>query len=137
MDQRPKERVDEGSSTITLVVTNVVKPEHDEEFRLRAEEVAKQVRENEPGTLLYALTRVPSQSLAGIEVGDVFGHTYVWVERFRDEPALKAHMSLPTSAPSWARRGSGWSGRPSCCSSGRSLRHKERAWDSRSSSSSS
>ncbi len=84
-----------GSDSITLVVTNVVKPEHDEEFRLGAVEVAKQVRENEPGTLLYALTKLPSQSLAGVEVGDVFGHTYVWVERFRDEPALKAHMSAP------------------------------------------
>lgn len=84
-----------GGDSITLVVTNVVKPEHDEEFRQGAEEVAKQVRENEPGTLLYALTRLPSQSLAGVDVGDVFGHTYVWVERFRDEPALKAHMSAP------------------------------------------
>ncbi|MDP8929613.1 MAG: hypothetical protein M3O70_13835 [Actinomycetota bacterium] len=57
--------------------------------------MAKQVRQNEPGTLLYVLTRLPSQSLAGTDVGDVFGHTYVWVERFRDEPALQAHMSAP------------------------------------------
>lgn len=95
MDQTPMAETDGGLSTITLVVTNVVRPEHDEEFRRGAEEVAKQVRENETGTLLYALTRVPSQSLAGVEVGDVFGHTYVWVERFRDETALKAHMSAP------------------------------------------
>lgn len=95
MDQTPTADTDGGSSTITLVVTNVVRPEHDEEFRQGAEEVAKRVRENEAGTLLYALTRVPSQSLAGVEVGDVFGHTYVWVERFRDETALKAHMSAP------------------------------------------
>lgn len=84
-----------GVDTVTLVVTNVVKPEHDQDFREGAEEVAKQVRVNEPGTLLYVLTRLPSQSLAGIDVGDVFGHTYVWVERFRDEGALGAHMSAP------------------------------------------
>ncbi len=132
MDQTPTAETDGG--TITLVVTNVVRPEHDEEFRRGAEEVAKQVRENETGTLLYALTRVPSQSLAGVEVGDVFGHTYVWVERFRDETALRPICPLPTSAPSWARHGGGWSGRPSCCSSRRSLLHKEETWDSRSSS---
>lgn len=89
------EEADGGVDSITLVVTNVVKPEHDQEFRQGAEEVAKQVRENESGTLLYALTRLPSQSLAGVDVGDVFGHTYVWVERFRDEAALKVHMSAP------------------------------------------
>lgn len=84
-----------GRDTITLVVTNVVKPERDQEFREGPEEVAKRVRENEPGTLLCVLTRLPSQSLAGIDVGDVFGHTHVWVERFRDERALAAHMSAP------------------------------------------
>lgn len=95
MDQPQVADSYEAPDTITLVVTNVIRPEHDQDFREGAEEMAQQVRRNEPGTLLYVLTRRPSQSLAGVDVGDVFGHTYVWVERFRDEEALQAHMSAP------------------------------------------
>lgn len=95
MNEQPVGDAHDGQDTITLVVTNMVKPEHDKDFRNRAQEMVRQVHENEPGTLLYVLTRLPSQSLAGVDVGEVFGHTYVWVERFGDEAALKAHMSAP------------------------------------------
>jgi quinol monooxygenase YgiN len=50
------------------------------EFLETAAAFAEWVYANEPGTLLYVLTKHPSRDL-----------TYVWVERYRDEAAMTAH----------------------------------------------
>ena len=44
----------------------------------------KQVRTNELNTLLYVLTRHPTEP-----------HTFVWVERYRDEEPFEARDSAP------------------------------------------
>jgi quinol monooxygenase YgiN len=42
------------------------------------------VHANEPGTLLYVLTKHPTEP-----------HTYLWVERYRDQAAEQAHGEAP------------------------------------------
>jgi quinol monooxygenase YgiN len=76
---------DSAAGTITLVVTMQFKAEQEATFLGVARSFAEWVRVNEPGTLLYTLSKDPSRE-----------HTYVWVERYRDEAALEAHR---TSAP--------------------------------------
>jgi quinol monooxygenase YgiN len=69
-----------GPEAITLVVTMSIKPEFEDDFLEMAAGFADLVYANEPGTLFYVLTRHPSRE-----------HTYVWVERYRDEEAMKLH----------------------------------------------
>lgn len=40
---------------------------------------AEKVHANEPGTLLYVLTKHPDEP-----------HTYLWIERYRDQTALRS-----------------------------------------------
>jgi quinol monooxygenase YgiN len=68
------------SDVVTLLVTMAVKPAHEQEFLDFVAYFAKKVHANEPGTLLYVLTKHPTEP-----------HTYLWVERYRDQEALKAH----------------------------------------------
>ena len=70
-----------GSEAITLIVTMSIKPEFEDEFLDMARAFADKVYANEPGTLLYVLTKHPTQE-----------HTYVWVERYRHEAALTQHV---------------------------------------------
>jgi len=67
---------------ITLIVTMSLKPDREAEFLAMATEFIDWVHANEPDTLLYVLSRHPSRE-----------HTYVWVERYRDESAMKDHGS--------------------------------------------
>jgi quinol monooxygenase YgiN len=61
-----------------------IKPEFEAAFLDTARDFADKVYANEPGVLLYVLTKHPTRE-----------HTYVWVERYRDEEALKAHQETP------------------------------------------
>jgi quinol monooxygenase YgiN len=69
-----------GSEAVTLVVTMEIKPEFEAAFLEEAAQFAEKVYANEPGTLLYVLTKHPTRE-----------HTYVWVERYRDNAAGEAH----------------------------------------------
>ena len=65
---------------ITLVVPMTIRPEREAEFLAFARASIADVRRAEPGTLAYALNRNPDQP-----------HSYVWIERYRDEAALREH----------------------------------------------
>jgi quinol monooxygenase YgiN len=80
------------SSVVTLVVTMTIHPEKEQEFVDFAAATARTVRESEPGTLLYVLHRHPTEP-----------HTYVWVERYRDAEALKAHTEAPYMAEAMSK----------------------------------
>jgi len=69
-----------AGSIITLVVTMTVKPEQEAAFLKMTGEFIAWVHANEAGTLLYTLNRNSDA-----------GHTFTWVERYRDEAALAAH----------------------------------------------
>jgi quinol monooxygenase YgiN len=73
-----------NSEAVTMVVEMTVKPEHEQEFLDYVAGFMEKVHVNEPGTLLYVLTRHPTEP-----------HTYLWVERYRDQEALQAHMGAP------------------------------------------
>jgi autoinducer 2-degrading protein len=68
------------SQTITLLVTMTFKPEKEAAFLEFAARFIERVQADEPGTLVYVLTKNPDAE-----------HTYTWVERYRDEAALLAH----------------------------------------------
>jgi quinol monooxygenase YgiN len=65
---------------LTLIVTMVIKPEREAEFLATARDFVEWVHANEPGTLLYVLTKHAAQD-----------HTYVWVERYKDHAAADVH----------------------------------------------
>lgn len=69
---------------ITLIVTMVVSPDHEQEFLDLSSQTAKKVHDQEPGTVLYVLSQHPTKA-----------HTYVWVERYRDADALSTHSAAP------------------------------------------
>ena len=69
-----------GPEAITLVVTQVIKPAKEEAFLETARAFADLVYANEPGVLLYVLTKHPTQP-----------HTYVWVERYANEAVAAQH----------------------------------------------
>lgn len=73
-----------NAQVVTVVVTMAFKPEHEADFLALAREFSATVHASEPDTLLYTLHEHPSEP-----------HTYVWVERYRDEAALGHHMSTP------------------------------------------
>ncbi len=72
------------SRVITLIGTMAIKPEHEHEFVDLAVRTAQTVHESEPGTVLYVMHKHPTKP-----------HAYVWVERYRDAEALKAHTEAP------------------------------------------
>lgn len=78
------DEMQEGSAVITLVGTMTIKPEHEEEFVAYATSTVQTVLQKERGTILYTLHSHPTTL-----------HTYVWVERYRDADALKAHAEAP------------------------------------------
>ena len=80
------------SDVVTQVVTMAVKPEYEQEFLDLASHTVNEVHANEPGTLLYVLTKHPTEP-----------HTYVWVERYRNQEALKAHGETPYIAEAMSR----------------------------------
>jgi quinol monooxygenase YgiN len=87
------------SSVVTLVVTLTLHPDKEQEFVDFAAALVRAVHQSEPGTLLYVLHRHPTEP-----------HTYVWVERYRDAEALKAHTESPhmseaaSRLPNWLSR---------------------------------
>jgi quinol monooxygenase YgiN len=81
-----------NGDTVTVIGTMKVKPEHEEEFVELATRVVQAVHEQEPGTILYVLHKHPSEP-----------HTYVWVERYRDEGAHQAHVSTSYFADAVAK----------------------------------
>lgn len=87
------------ASVVSLVVTMTLKPEREAEFLAAAREIAAKVHAGEPGVLLYALTRHPTEP-----------HTYVWVERYADAAALDSHGQAPymkevlSLLPGWLAR---------------------------------
>jgi quinol monooxygenase YgiN len=84
----------DGPEAITLVVTMSIKPDFEDDFLEMARASADKVYANEPGVLLYVLTKHPTQE-----------HTYVWVERFRDEEVLKQHRETAYMAEARPRLG--------------------------------
>ncbi len=73
-----------NADVVTALVTMTLNPEHEQEFLDFAASFATKVHANEPGTLLYVLTKHPTEP-----------HTYLWVERYRDQAASKAHSEAP------------------------------------------
>lgn len=71
-------------SVVNLVVTMAIKPEREQEFLELARVVAAKVHTDEPGVLLYVLTKHPTEP-----------STYVWLERYRDAAAFETHMQSP------------------------------------------
>lgn len=89
-----------GAGIITFVVTMRPKPEHEQGFLDFAAAYAEKVRGNEPDTLLYTVNKHADEP-----------HTYVWVERYRDEKALAAHSEAPylsEAMDSWITNASKW-----------------------------
>jgi quinol monooxygenase YgiN len=72
------------SEIITYVGTLTIKPENDEEFVALVTATAKMVRSHEPGTLLHAVHRHPTEP-----------HTFVDVERYLNADAVKTHAEAP------------------------------------------
>ncbi|HLF72116.1 MAG TPA: putative quinol monooxygenase [Dehalococcoidia bacterium] len=75
------------TNTLTLVVTMTMKPEAEAAFLAQARDFIATVEAEEPGTILYVLTKHPERE-----------HTYVWVERYRDLAAAEAHRNSPYMA---------------------------------------
>jgi quinol monooxygenase YgiN len=86
---------------ITKVVTLTVSPEHESKLDDLARRLVDHVYANEPGTLLYVVTKHPSRP-----------HTYVWVERYRDEAALQTHTEQPYVEDAVRRVSSWWVAEP-------------------------
>ncbi len=63
----------------SVVATLKAKPGHETQFRAAALQLVAAVHANEPGCLLYTLSQ-----------GDA-ADTFVFMERYADEDALKAH----------------------------------------------
>jgi quinol monooxygenase YgiN len=68
------------ANTITLVVTIPIKPESEQAFLDTARDFISLVGDKEPGTLLYSVSKHPTQP-----------HSVVWVERYRDQATADAH----------------------------------------------
>jgi quinol monooxygenase YgiN len=89
-----------NSDAITLIGTMAIKPEHEQEFVEFAAATAQTVHEQEPGTILYVLHQHATEP-----------HTYVWVERYRDAEAWKAHTQAPYIAEAM-RKLANWLSKP-------------------------
>jgi quinol monooxygenase YgiN len=87
-----------NADVVTQLVTMTLNPEYEQEFLDFAAYFVKKVHANEPGTLLYVLTKHPTEP-----------HTYLWVERYRDQVVAQAHGEAPyfsealsrLQAPAW------------------------------------
>ena len=73
-----------NADVVTQIITMTLNPEYEQEFLDFAAYFAEKVHANEPGTLLYVLTKHPTEP-----------YTYLWVERYRDQEASKAHSEAP------------------------------------------
>ena len=89
-----------GSAVITFVATVTIKPEHEEEFVALVTATVDKVLANEPGTILHALHKHPTEP-----------HAYVAVERYRDADALRAHAEAPYSGDA-TRKLRAWLAKP-------------------------
>jgi quinol monooxygenase YgiN len=78
------EHTPDQSDVITLTGVIYIKPEHAQDYERFAISAARQIKNNEPGTLLYLVQRHPIEP-----------HAYIFVERYRDDEAMKAHSSSP------------------------------------------
>lgn len=97
------EQVPEEPATdpVNQLVTMTLAPEHEAEFLELAASVVAQVRANEQDTLLYVLTKHPERD-----------HTYVWIERYRNQQALTVHSQAPYIAEALAKLPGWWSAPP-------------------------
>jgi quinol monooxygenase YgiN len=73
-----------NEGVISLVVTMTVKPENEQEFLDICGSYAAYVHTHSPGVLLYTLNKDPR-----IE------HTYVWIERYVDDAAIRHKADTP------------------------------------------
>ncbi|MBS3961098.1 MAG: antibiotic biosynthesis monooxygenase [Sandarakinorhabdus sp.] len=87
--------------SIAVVATIRVKPGHREDFEAAFTALAKQVRANEPGNLLYQLTRSRTEA-----------DTYRVLEIYIDEAALAAHRDMPHFREAGPALGATMAGRP-------------------------
>jgi len=88
------------SNVVTLVVTVTIKPEQEQAYLDASREFILKVHQAEPGIVLYALNKHDSEP-----------HTYVWVERYRDEAALADHVKTPHMAAIMSKVGD-WLAKP-------------------------
>jgi quinol monooxygenase YgiN len=68
------------ADVVTNVITMTFKPQDEQAFLDLATGVIEKVRANEPDTLTCVLAKHPTEL-----------HTYVWIERYRNQQALAAH----------------------------------------------
>jgi quinol monooxygenase YgiN len=87
--------------SIGVVATIRVKPGHGAEFEAAFTALAKQVRANEPGNLVYQLTRSRAEA-----------DTYKVLEIYSDEAALAAHRDMPHFRDAGPALGAVMAGRP-------------------------
>ena len=83
-----------------VVATLKVKPGMEGEFEAVAKELVAKVNANEPGCVLYALHRSEAP------------HTYVFMERYRDQAAVDAHRATEYFKALGRRMGEFMDGRP-------------------------
>jgi len=86
---------------IGVVATIRVKPGHGAAFEAAFTLLAKQVRANEPGNLVYQLTRSRTEA-----------DTYKALEVYADEAALAAHRDMPHVRDAGPVLGAVMAGRP-------------------------
>jgi len=71
-----------NAATFTQLITMEIKPEEEQRFLETAHRGVELVQANEPGVVLYVLTRHPDRP-----------HTFVWLERYENEAARELHGS--------------------------------------------
>jgi quinol monooxygenase YgiN len=72
------------AQTISFVGHLRVRPEHEQAFLDHVAATVSEVLANEPGTILYAVHGHPTEP-----------HTFFFIERYRDDDALRAHAESP------------------------------------------
>ena len=85
---------------LAVVATLKVKPDSEAEFETVAQEMVAAVKANEPGCLLYILTRSAEPQ------------TYVILERYADQAASDAHVASAHFREIGPRMGPFLAGRP-------------------------
>ncbi|WP_439817412.1 putative quinol monooxygenase [Zavarzinia sp. CC-PAN008] len=86
--------------TIGVIATLKIKPGTNAEFEAVAKALIAKVTADEPGNLLYALHK-----------GDD-AETYVFIERYKDDDAIKAHRAAPHFKELGAKMGAFLAGAP-------------------------
>jgi quinol monooxygenase YgiN len=79
-----------NASVISLIVKMTIKPEFEEEFLAESRILEAKIHETEPGTVLHALAKHPSEP-----------HTYIVIERYANQEALDAHGKTPHMQRVW------------------------------------